>query len=119
MNLVIQFLLYYFLVQLKYERLRTCISSNIIRKINYFDTFTQQLVQIHSMLLQGRDLLFYFSIDTKIKRIFSKKSGSLFSLSFDLSSFFDGIFNRSVEGIINLAFFDNCSFSAFINGKSS
>ena len=56
----------------------------------------------------------------KSKRIFSRNSGSLLSslLVFSLS-FFVGIFNKSIDGSLNLDLLAYWFASAFIKGKSS
>ena len=47
-----------------------------------------------------------FPLTPKSKSIFSKNLGSLFSFILELPlSFFDGVFSKSIDGIINLVLF--------------
>jgi len=56
----------------------------------------------------------------KSSRIFSRKAGSLVSSLFEFSlSCFDGFFNKSNPGNLNLVFSFSFIFSAFMNGRSS
>ena len=63
---------------------------------------------------------FIFPFTPKSKRIFSRNSGLLFSFLFKFSlSYFEGVFNKSIDGSKNLVLFEDLIFSVLINGKSS
>ena len=90
-------------------------------KLIILDTLTPAAGSNSFNVTTGPWLTFFiFPFTPKSKRIFSKKSLSIKSSLRELSrSFFDGIFNKSIEGNLNFNLFIFSLLSLFTNGKSS
>ena len=86
-----------------------------------FDTLTPAAGSNSFNVTTGPWLTFFISpLTPKSKRIFSKNSLSMKSLSFSFSlSFCVGIFSKSILGNLNFDFLLSILFSLFIKGKSS